>query len=92
MSKATKELLQATILTRLPCLEKQLEEKKQEGNIQFDDMLFSREYLNEMVLLMKDVTEGRKADFQAIYEKINLEMIANSKFWREVRLYARRLC
>ena len=92
MSKSTKECLQETIKPRLPCLEKLLEDHKQESNIQFEDLFFSRDYLHNMVRMLKDVVEGRDANYKAIYEGINLEMIANSQFWCEVRLHARRLC
>ena len=92
MSKSTKELLLATVNSRLPCLEQLLEENQQESNIKFEDMFFSRDYLHNMVRMLKDVAEGRDANYKAIYDGINLEMIANSQFWCEVRLHARRLC
>lgn len=48
MSKSTKELLLATINTRLSCLEKLLEENQHESNIKFEEMYFSREYLHKL--------------------------------------------
>lgn len=91
MSNATKEELRELIEPRLPGLEKLLKEEQQSGNIQFEDMFFSKEYIAKMVALLKDALEDQKPDYKAIHDAISLEMIANSIFWCQVRLYARRL-
>lgn len=91
MTKSTKDLLRETIHTRLPCIESLLNQNPEANSLKLDDMLFTREYLENIVDLFKDVIENDCADYSALYDLISLDMFSNNKFWRDIKILSRIL-
>ena len=51
-------------------------------------LLLSGKYILSTYETLTRLVEGGSIDYQALYEAINLEMVANSNAWSSLRYYA----
>lgn len=54
-------------------------------------LLLSGKYILSTYETLTRLVEGGPVDYQALYESITLEMIANSNAWSSLRYYARQM-
>jgi hypothetical protein len=72
-------------------INEQLNQGKTYTSARVAGLLLSGKYILSTYETLTRLVEGGSIDYQALYESINLEMVANSNAWSSLRYYARQM-
>lgn len=93
MSNSKQEKIIQCINERLPSLEDALvNSKTPAGNVRFENVVLSTDFVKKTIERFKSILDNNNPDYEGLYKSITLEMVANSKFWSELRYMARTMC
>ena len=72
-------------------INEQLNQGKTYTSARVAGLLLSGKYILSTYETLTRLVAGEPINYQALYESINLEMIANSNAWSSLRYYARQM-
>ena len=92
MKREAKVKVREAAAVLLPMLAEALETTSPEKPLaQIDGLWFHEDYIRATYNTLTRLVNGQPVDYEALYQSITLEMMANSKPWCDLRLWARRL-